>query len=166
MSLPVTQHFSVDEFACRDGSAYPVELTDAGDGRTWFEARLVPLCQMLEVIRAAAGGTSIAIDSGYRTLAYDQRLYDTHLAAAGDDGLVAPPSSSEHPRGRAADIRHGSLSASQLFNLIMSLYEAGRLPQLGGIGLYPSFVHVDVRPRSNSGKHLAIWGGARPSNVA
>lgn len=168
MSIPVTPHFGADEFACHDGSAYPIATLDedTNDGRTWLETRLKPLCDTLEVIRDAGGGKSITIDSGYRTLAYDQRLYDKHVATAGDDGLVAKASASQHPKGRAADIRHATLGPVALFNLILSLYEAGKLPQLGGVGLYPTFVHVDMRPRSNGGTHLAIWGGARPSNIA
>jgi uncharacterized protein YcbK (DUF882 family) len=168
MSLPVTAHFTIDEFACRDGSPYPVEQRDDEDpdGRTWFESRLVPLCQTLETIREAAGGAPMTIDSGYRTLAYDDRLYRKHVAAVGDDGLVASASSSQHPKGRAADVTHATLSPSALFDLILRLYEQGQLPHLGGVGRYPTFVHVDVRPRTNTGKHLAIWGGTRPSNVA
>jgi hypothetical protein len=173
MGFPVTAHFDVEEFACRSGDPYPVSEHDAdtGDGRTWLETRLRPLCETLEMIRASAGGGTLTIDSGYRTLAYDDRLYRAHVAAVGDDGDVAPASRSQHPQGRAADITHVRLSPLALFRLILSLYEAGRLPHLGGVGLYPSFVHVDVRPRAGSkggafDGHLAIWGGSRPSNIA
>lgn len=176
--MNVTQHFTIEEFACHDGTPYPIGTTDDEDpaGRTWLGARLLPLCQTLEVIRAEGGGASIAIDSGYRTEAYDARLYNAHMAALAAAGLpndhkVAEPTSSEHPRGRASDIRHATLSPVALFNLILSLYESGKLPHLGGIGLYPNFVHVDVRKRPGSGDaptsgHLAIWGGSRPTNVA
>lgn len=167
MSLPVTQHFSVAEFAQHDGTPYPAE---------WIADRLHPLCETLEVVRAAAGGLPMAIDSGYRTEEYDQRLYDAHqaaLRAAGkpDDHLVAEPTSSQHPKGRAADITHSKLTPLQLFSLVLELYEAGKLPRLGGVGLYRTFVHIDVRPRPGTrgaavDGHLAIWGGSRPSNVA
>jgi hypothetical protein len=156
----VTQHFSVQEFACHDGTPYPVAEFDDEDGRTWLESRLKPLCETLEVIREAAGYLPLTIDSGYRTLAYDDRLYQ----ASAKDGTVAPASMSQHPKGRAADITHATMKPVALFSLILKLYEDGKLPMLGGVGLYPSFVHVDVRPRVNN--HLAIWGGHRPSNIA
>lgn len=145
----VTEHFTSEEFACHDGTAYPAE---------WVQERLVPLCGVLEVIRAAAGG-AVSIDSGFRTLAYDARLY----AKSAKDGLVAKPESSQHPMGRAADIVCATMKPKALHALILQLYAAGKIPALGGIGLYPTFVHVDVRPHTG---HLAQWGGDRDSNIA
>lgn len=150
MSIPVTRHFSVGEFACRDGSAYPVAELDE-DGRTWLETRLLPLCETLEAIREAAGATPLTVNSGYRSPAYNAKL----SGSAKD---------SQHPKGRAADIVHRTMRPLALFSLILALYEDGKLPHLGGVGLYPNFVHVDVRPRV--GGHLAVWGGKRPSNIA
>lgn len=166
--IPVTEHFTIDEWTCRDGTPYPIGCIDDEDaqGRTWLQSRLLPLCQLLEIIRAEAGNLPLHIDSGYRTSAYDERLYE----ASAKDGSVAPASRSQHPKGRAADITHPTMTPMQLFNLILRIYERGELPQLGGIGLYRNFVHVDVRKRDGSdgsptGGHLAIWGGSRPSNV-
>lgn len=147
MSLPVTQHFGVAEFACRDGSSYPAE---------WIPDRLLPLCETLEAVRLAAGNLPLTVDSGYRTEAYNRR--------------VGGQEHSQHKLGRAADVVHAKLSPMQLFNLVLRLYEEGKLPLLGGVGLYPGFVHLDVRARPGAvgpnGGHLAIWGGTRPSNVA
>lgn len=163
----MSTHFEVEDMRCHDGTPYPFE---------WIEERLEPLFATLEAVRAYCGGAPIAVDSGYRTEAYDRRIYEAHmasLAARGlpNDHLVAEPTSSEHPRGRAADVKHSRLSAVAFFNKILELYERGQLPHLGGVGLYPDFVHVDVRPRPGSAGgardgHLAIWGGTRPSNVA
>lgn len=155
----VTEHFTAEEFACHDGTPYPISQidTETNDGRCWWATRLWPLCETLEAIRAAVGGP-ISIDSGYRTLEYDQRIYDK----SAKDGLVATPQGSQHPKGRAADIKC-ALAPKALHGLILDLYRAGRLPHLGGIGLYPTFVHVDVRP---SHGHLAQWGGDRDSNIA
>lgn len=178
MSTPITDHFSVEEFACHDGQVYPVDTVEDGSGMptgwavpggqpgTWRWTRLQPLCETLEVIRAEAGGEPMTVDSGYRDEAYDEKLYEAHVAAVGDDGQVAPASRSIHPKGGAADMKHATLTPTQLFALILHLYAAGKLPYLGGIGLYPTFVHVDVRTRTNGGAHLALWGGHRPSNVA
>lgn len=176
MKEMVTIHFSVEEFACHDGTPYPVDNIEDGTGiptgwlgakdSTWLQTRLMPLCMTLETIRDEAGSQPITIDSGYRTIAYDQKIYDAHVAAVGDDGAVAPASTSIHPKGGAADIKHPTMKPLPLFNLVLKMFEDGKLPYLGGVGLYPSFIHVDVRPRSKNGTHLAIWGGHRPSNIA
>jgi uncharacterized protein YcbK (DUF882 family) len=140
--MKVTEHFDSDEFACRDGSPYPAE---------WIVERLSILCATLEVIRTAAGNVPIRVNSGYRTLEYNRKLgsHDT----------------SQHPKGRAADIQHPKLTADELYVLVGRLYVAGRLPSLGGLGKYPTFIHVDVRPRPED-DHLALWTGGRMSNVA
>lgn len=141
MSHQVTEHFTVEEFACHDGAIYPLE---------WIAPRLLPLCETLEVVRDAADGDPVHIDSGYRTPAYNER--------------IGGAAHSQHMAGRAADIKHPKLSPAAMFNLVLRLYKDGMLPNLGGVGLYPTFVHLDVRPRI--GGHLAIWGGDRPSNIA
>lgn len=175
--IPVTPHFNIADFACHDGTPYPVSQIDDEDpaGGTWLQTRLLPLCQTFEVVREAGGGAPIDIDSGFRTVEYDQKLLDTHLARLAAEGLpndhmVAEPTSSDHPKGRAADAKHRTLKPIQFFNLILSLYEQGRLPFLSGVGLYPNFVHVSIGKRSGSNGvandgHLRIWGGTRPTNV-
>lgn len=162
--MKITEHFDSDEFACHDRrtdpptiTPYPLDEPD-GDG-TWQDTRLTPLCSVLEVVREAGGNEPIEVDSGFRTLSYDEALYE----ASAKDGTVAPASRSQHPKGRAADVKHARLRPHELFNLVISLYEQGKIPALGGIGLYPSFVHLDVRPKIAD--HLSVWGANRPSNV-
>lgn len=131
----VTLHFDVAEFRCRDGTPYPPE---------WVVERLRPLCESLEVIRAACGGRPIRVLSGYRTPRYNARI----------GGARA----SQHVEGRAADIQHPSLDASALHMRILDLYGRGELPRLGGLGIYPTFVHLDVRPTDG---RLRRWTGTR-----
>lgn len=158
---PLTTHFFLEEFACKDGTPYPIDRIDDEDParRTWLATRLLPLAETLEVVRGVLG-KAIRVDSGYRTLDYDGRLF----TSSGFRGGKAAPDKSQHPKGRAADIKCASLSAKELRDLIGFLYQTGRLPHLGGLGLYPSFVHVDVRPRGAS-DHLAQWGGSRLTNI-
>jgi hypothetical protein len=184
--MKITDHFDSDEFTCHDGISYPLDNAEDGSGiptgwtvpagspNTWQFSRLLPLCLMNEVIRQAAiekyglseEDAGLIIDSGYRDEEYDEKIYNAHVEAYGDDGLVAKASTSIHPKGGANDLRHKKLTPLQLYTLILELYEAGKLPYIGGVGKYPSFVHVDVRPRSAKGQHLAMWGGVRPSNIA
>ncbi len=165
-----TAHLSEEELSCHDGTPYPFDQLDdeTNDSRTWRDTRATPLGQLFEAIRSGCGDAPITVDSAFRTIAYDTKLYDADQGA----GNVAAPQGSQHPKGRALDLKHSSMHPVTFFNAILSLYEQGKLPMLGGIGLYPSFVHVDVRPRPNmdatnpTSGHLAIWGGTRPSNVA
>ncbi len=165
---PAARWFALDEFRCHDGTDYPIDQPDLETpGLTWGESRLQPLMDTLDVIRDALGHP-LHVDSGYRTLEYDGKLYAHSLAHGGGANDKAPPLQSQHPKGRAADIRSGSLTAVQLRDLIGQLYQAGKLPHLGGLGVYPSFVHVDVRSRpvlADGREHLAQWGGSRLSNV-
>ncbi len=134
--MRITPNFDSAEFACRDGTAYPV---------VWTGSRLRPLCEALEVIRAALGNRPITINSGYRT-----QRYNTQIGGA---------PSSQHVQGRAADITVKGLSAQRVHDAVLKLYNAGEL-KIGGLGLYGTFVHVDVRP----GDRLARWTGSRLKN--
>lgn len=136
--MQVTPHFSSREFDCHDGSLYPAE---------WIAERLVPLCSMLEVIRGAMQAP-ITIVSGYRSTAYN-------AARARNSSGVAKDS--QHIHGRAADIRCAGIPSEELHAAITKLYKAGMLPQLGGLGRYRGWVHVDVREKV--GGHLAQWTG-------
>lgn len=142
----ISEHFRLSEFACHNGSAYPVDLVQPEDGKTWGEARLMPLVATLEAIRSECGGGSIRITSAYRTLAHNRS--------------VGSHDTSQHPLGRAADLQHALMSPGEFHARILLAYHAGRLPMLGGLGLYLSFVHVDVRPRPED-DHLAQWTGTR-----
>lgn len=175
--MQITQHFAIEEFACHDGSAYPVSEPDEFDPehRPWLITRLLVLCHTLEIIRLEANeecrrlgfnppakGFSLIIDSGYRTIEFDEKLYER----SAKNGDVAPATSSQHPKGRAADVRHERLAPADLHALILRLWRAGKLPRLGGLGKYPHFVHVDVRPRPrDEPDHLAQWTAGRASNT-
>ena len=132
MSLPITPHFTLAEFACRDSTPYPAE---------WIGTRLKPLCDALERIREAAG-KPVTILSGFRSENYNRRIRGARL--------------SQHVQGRAADITIAGMSASAVHDLVLGLYRDGAI-RIGGCGLYPTFTHVDVR----DGVRLARWGGSR-----
>lgn len=148
MSLGVTEHFSIYEFACRDEShtPYPVGVEDMeAPGRHWLSSRLLPLCQMLEVIRKGCSDRHIGITSGYRTDAYNAR--------------IGGAKKSQHCQGRAVDIQVEGMPPSEVHAIILALYSTNNLKNLGGIGLYSGWCHVDIRPRVND--HLCTWFGTR-----
>ncbi len=136
--MKVTPHFDTAEFACHDGTPYPDE---------WVAERLTPLCEALEVIRAAAG-SPVTIVSGYRSQAYNDARRRNSSGVAKD---------SQHIHGRAADVRCAGLPSEELHGVVMRLYRAGKLPQVGGVGRYRGWVHIDVREKV--GGRLAQWTG-------
>lgn len=143
--MKVTAHFSAEEFAqhARHGleaKPYPEE---------WIPARLRLLCSQLEVIRAVFD-RPIEVISGYRSPAYNAKIGGARR--------------SQHMEGRAADIRVEDMPAQKLYAAVLYLYERGALRALGGVGLYPDFVHVDVRPPDPTRPWLARWTGGRKTS--
>jgi uncharacterized protein YcbK (DUF882 family) len=131
--MKMTLHFRSEEFACRDGTPYPAR---------WVSSRLAILCEMLEVIRANLIG-SVRVLSGYRPPEYNRRIGGARQ--------------SQHCQGRAADIVVEGIKAEDVHRAILAMYARGMLKDLGGLGLYPGFVHVDIRPT----KTLRRWRGTR-----
>lgn len=132
--MKLTHHFALHEFACKDGTPYP---------REWIEEWLRPLCCVLERLRTHFGSRPITIVSGYRTPEYNRK--------------VGGAKNSQHLYGRAADIAVSGPTADQVHDSVLQLYRDGKLPSIGGLGSYPNFTHIDIRPT----KRLVRWSGTR-----
>lgn len=117
--MQLSKNFSLPEFASKDGATFPEEV----------KANLQRLAENLQVLRDHLG-KPIAINSGYRSPAHNARI-------GGVDN-------SQHVKGTAADIRVEGLSARMLYGQIRMLQDAGKMA-LGGLGLYDTFVHYDIR---------------------
>lgn len=140
MAGDISQHFSWREFSqpARHGfvrMAVPEELRPRV--LLLVHGILQPLRDQLDA--------PIEILSAFRSLPYNRK--------------IGSKDTSRHPRGDAADIRARGYSAAELHAEILRRYKAGLLPSLGGLGLYPTFVHVDARDRVNG--RLARWTGSR-----
>ena len=118
------------ELACKDGTPYPDDFIEDG--------RVYKLAHVFENIRKMMGGKPLIIHSAYRTIAHNKS--------------VGGASSSQHLQGRALDIAPLNKRAHVLFNTIQRNSTA-----LGvrGIGLYITFVHVDIRLTDA----LVVWSG-------
>ena len=136
MSEHVTANFTVEEFHCHSGEVYP---------SLWIDERLWPLCNVLERLRAQLGDRAISIVSGFRSPAHNE--------------AVGGATNSQHMQGRAADITVDGILPREVHAALLGLFRAG-LIEIGGLGLYPGWVHVDIRPRPPSG-HLAEWFGTQ-----
>lgn len=117
--MKLTQNFSLSEFACKDGTPVPGMLLD----------NVELLAKNLQVLRDYLG-EPIHINSGYRTPAYNAK--------------VGGASNSYHKKAMAADITVKSKTPKQLAAIIEKLIAQDKL-KFGGLGVYPGFVHVDIR---------------------
>jgi uncharacterized protein YcbK (DUF882 family) len=131
----ITPNFAWAEFACHDGTGTPIEA----------QPNLRRLCgAILEPLRLQWGGPIIII-SGYRSPLWNFRIHGAEK--------------SRHVVGDAADIRPVAIDRLPSFkSMLEDMLHDGRLPQLGGLGLYEHWVHVDGRPRKADGT-LARWSG-------
>jgi uncharacterized protein YcbK (DUF882 family) len=150
-------YFSLEEMRCKSGSVYPAEFVQVGK---W--ARLQA---SLDRIRDAWGGP-LTIISGYREPSYNAQLREASIARLVAGGRTPEQAEretgvakdSQHMHGTAADIRPSEDARSpQLHAMIMAMVKSGKLPLIGGVGGYPTWCHVDVRPR-NADNSIATWG--------
>ncbi len=135
--IRVTAHFARSEFDQRQWSGGPRKIYPT----KWVVERLIPLCEALETLRADLGGPRIHILSGYRSEEYNK--------------AISGAPRSQHVEGRAADIRVEGVPAGEVHEAMLRLCMGGRVPQVRGLGAYPSFTHVDIRPTVR----LVRWGG-------
>ena len=115
--MQLTKNFNINEFACKDGTAVPTELV----------ANAIELAANLQALRNELG-KPIIINSAYRS--------PTHNA------LVGGSPNSQHLLCKAADLRTDT--PRQLAETIFRLIAAGKMKE-GGVGVYSTFVHYDIR---------------------
>lgn len=118
-NITLTRNFTIGEFTCHDGTDVPWSLVD----------NVQELANNLQVLREHLG-IPIRINSGYRNPTYNAQV----------GGEV----NSFHTYGKAADISCASKTPKELHMIIEKLIKEGKMKQ-GGLGLYPTFVHYDVR---------------------
>ncbi len=145
-----TAHLSWNELACWNHLSAPFrgrfqhgELIEVYP-QEWRGSRAVRLAETFEQIRQYLGNVPLTVHSAYRTLEYN--------------ATVGGVRTSQHCQGRALDLAHARLDARSVFQGVRELQRGGLLPHLGGLGSYPTFVHIDVRPKVPAG-HLAVWIG-------
>tara|TARA_R100000005_G_C4936995_1_gene163316 strand:+ start:214 stop:540 length:327 start_codon:yes stop_codon:yes gene_type:complete len=90
------------------------------------------LAKNLQKIREEIG-IPIRIMSGYRSPEYNKR--------------VGGATRSQHVLAKAADLQVSGMSTTELANTIKQLIKDGVIDS-GGVGLYETFVHYDVRGRN------------------
>lgn len=117
--MQLTENFELIEFVCKDGSPVPDE----------YMHNVKLLAENLQVLRDEIG-EPIRINSAYRSPNYNKRI----------GGKPA----SKHLVAQAADITVKGKTPKQLAVIIERLISQRKMKQ-GGLGVYPGFVHYDVR---------------------
>jgi uncharacterized protein YcbK (DUF882 family) len=115
----LTKNFSLEEFKCKDGSDIPNNAL----------SNIIELAKNLQVLRDALGKT-ITITSGYRSQKHNAKI-----------GGVK---NSQHVKGTASDIKVKGMTAKEVALVIEGLIASGKMKE-GGIGIYPTWVHYDIR---------------------
>ncbi len=116
----LTKNFDITEFSCNDGTPVPSE----------YLPNVKKLAEQLQILRDELN-EPIHINSAYRHKEYNKK--------------IGGEKNSQHLLAKAADITVKSKTPKQLAALIEKLISEGKL-KFGGMGVYPGFVHVDIRP--------------------
>lgn len=117
--MKLTRNFSKWEFECKDGSEMPATVL----------GNVSKLAQALQVIRDVVQ-EPIRITSSYRSLEYNR--------------TIGSKDTSQHVLGKAADLQIDNVEPQELYEIIELLIDLEQIPQ-GGLGLYNTFVHYDIR---------------------
>jgi len=115
----LTNNFTLEEFNSKCGRDIPNNVLP----------NILQLAKNLQVLRDAVG-KSISITSGYRSPQHNKK--------------IGGSKDSQHVKGMAADIKVLGMTPKEVALVIEGLIEQGKMKQ-GGIGIYPSWVHYDVR---------------------
>lgn len=117
--MKLTKNFELSEFNCRDGRVVPQK----------YIANVKELAANLQVLRDEIG-EPVHVNSCYRPPDYNKK--------------VGGKPASKHLTASAADITAKGYTPKQLAAVIERLIAEGKMKQ-GGIGIYPGFVHYDIR---------------------
>lgn len=131
-----SEHLTWSEMRCNDGTPFPEE---------WREERALPLGVEFEWIRATCGGAPIEVGSAFRTWYWNTKVKGARK--------------STHPRGLALDLYPPANLGLPFF--VDAVIKVAHRPggMIRGIGVYRTFVHVDIR----EGNRVSRWRGTRAS---
>tara|TARA_R100000734_G_C3301845_1_gene92431 strand:- start:544 stop:942 length:399 start_codon:yes stop_codon:yes gene_type:complete len=124
--MKLTKNFKLSEFECKgacedctNNCSMPLDVYE----------NVIKLAGQLQFLRDYTG-RAITINSAYRSPEHNAK--------------VGGSSTSQHLLGKAADITIDGLKPAEVLVLIEDLIDMGLMLQ-GGLGLYDTFVHYDIR---------------------
>ena len=116
--MKLTNNFSLSEFECKCGCKMPADV----------EENIKELADNLQVLRDVIGRIDL-------TNAYRCKEHNADVGGATD---------SQHIKGKAADIKSSTLNPSEIASIVDDLMKIEWF-KIGGIGIYNTFTHVDIR---------------------
>lgn len=128
MTTAASEHFSRKELACRCGCG--------------FDDATPELLDLAEKVRS---------------ILKEPMIVNSCCRCRKHNGAVGGSPNSKHLSGSAMDFRCRGLSPTAIYNALLVAYMHGELPELGGIGLYKTFVHIDTYHPADG--HLRTWRG-------
>jgi uncharacterized protein YcbK (DUF882 family) len=117
-NMKLTNNFSLEEFECKCGCKMP----------EFVKKNVIELADNLQVLRDVVG--RLDPTNGYRC--------KDHNADVG--GSV----NSQHLKGKAADIKSNDINPEDMATIVDDLMKCESF-KLGGVGIYNTFTHVDIR---------------------
>jgi len=116
--MKLTNNFSLSEFECKCGCKMP----------EFVKENIKELAENLQALRDVVGRIDL-------TNAYRCKEHNADVGGA---------TNSQHIKGKAADIKSNTLSPSEIASITDDLMKSEKF-KLGGIGIYNTFTHVDIR---------------------
>ena len=116
--MQLTSNFSLEEFECKCGCEMP----------EFVKKNIIELAENLQVLRDTVGRVDL-------TNAYRCKYHNADVG-----GSI----NSQHLKGKAADIKSKTLSPNEIAVRTNDLMKNESF-KLGGIGIYNTFTHVDIR---------------------
>ena len=117
--MKLTDNFSLAEFNSKDGAEMPAGVLE----------NIIKLAANIQIIRDEIG-CALHVNSAYRSPAHNK--------------AIGGVKNSQHLLGKASDLTSREHTPYQLYNIIKGLIADGKISK-GGLGLYNSFVHYDIR---------------------
>ena len=117
--MQVTKNFNLNEFNSKCGRPMPENI----------KKNVIELIHNLQVIRDEVK-VPISITSGYRSPEHNAK--------------VKGAKDSQHVKGTAVDFKVQGLKPKEVALIVERVIKEGKIKQ-GGIGIYPSWVHYDIR---------------------
>ena len=115
----IPKYFKIEEFNSKDGAEMPNDV----------RKNILELIKNMDVIRSTIN-KPIYVNSGYRSPEHNRN--------------VGGVKNSFHMRGMACDFHVKGMTPQELKNILVDLINKGKITQ-GGIGIYPTFIHYDIR---------------------
>lgn len=119
--MKLTKNFNLSEFNCKDFRASPVPEK--------FYDNVQKLANELQKLRDKLG-EPVFIISGYRTIDHNRK--------------IGGAAKSYHLIAKAADIATRTKTPRQLADIIEAMILNKEI-KIGGLGVYPSWIHLDIR---------------------